>query len=198
MQFQRNEAPDHAALHPIAFNSKSLTCAETQYSNTERGALGILYGLEKFHHYCFANKTLEDVAILAQRLQRILLHIHQYNIRIICKPGPFLFIADWLSRNNHNKVKDERDSGDELNITAIVVCLDISECMSAKEIMNAKKDDDHLYAYPPTTYMIHGWPLTTTEVNEELQPYWLFRDNIVVIDRIAMKGRRIIIPASLQ
>ena len=28
MQFSRNETPDNAALQPIAFTSKSLTCAE--------------------------------------------------------------------------------------------------------------------------------------------------------------------------
>ena len=73
----------------------------------------ILHGLEKFHHYCI---TLEvsmimdhkpSVAILkkgaaslSQRKQRILLNIHQYNIRILYKPGPQLFIVDKLSRHN--------------------------------------------------------------------------------------------------
>ena len=46
MQFQRNEVPDHVVLWLIEFASKSLTCAETCYSNTEREALGILHGIE--------------------------------------------------------------------------------------------------------------------------------------------------------
>ena len=36
------------------------------------------------------------------------------------------------------------------------------------------------------------------EVVIEVQPYWSFRDEVVVIDWIAMKDRRIIIPTSLQ
>ena len=32
----------------------------------------------------------------------------------------------------------------------------------------------------------------------ELHPYSLFRDEIVFIDRIVIKGKRIIVPASLQ
>ena len=49
--------PDNTILHPIAFASKCLTGTECRYSNTEREALGILQGLEKFYHYCFTRKV---------------------------------------------------------------------------------------------------------------------------------------------
>ena len=39
-----------------------------------------------------------DVATLSQRLQWVMLRIHQYRIGIIYKPGPDLFIVDCLSR----------------------------------------------------------------------------------------------------
>ena len=39
----------------------------------------------------------KDVAILSQQIQWIL-RIHQYRVRIICKPGLDLFIVDWLSK----------------------------------------------------------------------------------------------------
>ena len=42
MQFQRNEAPNNAALWPIVFMKKSLTSTETQYTNIEREVLSIL------------------------------------------------------------------------------------------------------------------------------------------------------------
>ena len=50
MQLPKIEAPDNAAMWPIAFISKSLTNAETCYSNIHREALCISYGLEMFHH----------------------------------------------------------------------------------------------------------------------------------------------------
>ena len=40
----------------MAFSSKSLINAEPRQSNTGKEALGILHGLEKSHHYCFAHK----------------------------------------------------------------------------------------------------------------------------------------------
>ena len=46
-------APQNITLHPIALTSKSRTGVERRYSNIEREALGLLHGLEKFHHYCF-------------------------------------------------------------------------------------------------------------------------------------------------
>ena len=33
--------------------------------------------------------------------------IHQYRVQIIYKSGPEIFIADWLSRNNHVEGKDK-------------------------------------------------------------------------------------------
>ena len=54
---QEDKVPDNTILHPIAFDSKSLTDTEHRYSNIEREAPGILHGLKKFHHYCFAREV---------------------------------------------------------------------------------------------------------------------------------------------
>ena len=117
---QKDTVPDNTVLCPIAFVSKSLTGTEHRYSNIEREALGILHGLKKFHHYCFKrevhiitdHKALvailkKDVAMLSQCIQHILLKIHQYRVQILYKPGPEIFIADWLSQHNHKEGKDE-------------------------------------------------------------------------------------------
>ena len=108
---QKGMAPDNAILCHITFPSKSLTVAECRYSNIKHEACGILCGLEKFHHYCFSREVLiitdhkplismfkKDIATLSQHIQCILLKIHQYRVKIIYKPSPKIFIADWLSR----------------------------------------------------------------------------------------------------
>ena len=82
----RDDMPDNSILRPFAFTSKRLTMAGKRYSNIDREALGILYGLEMFHHYSFVREVTiitdhkpliaifkKDVAILSQRLQQILL-----------------------------------------------------------------------------------------------------------------------------
>ena len=55
---QKDVAPDNTNMCAIAFASKSLMGAEHRYSNIEREALGIIHGLKKFHHYCFAREVL--------------------------------------------------------------------------------------------------------------------------------------------
>ena len=48
---QKGVAPNNITLCPIVFASKSVIGAEWRYSNIECEVLGILHGLEKFHHY---------------------------------------------------------------------------------------------------------------------------------------------------
>ena len=123
--------------------SKSLTSTECRYSNIEREALGILHDLEKFHHYCFARDITvitdhkpmvaifkTDVVMLSQRIQCIILRIHQYRMSIIYKPGPKNFIADWLSWHSHEENKEEAINGLDLRVDAVQVATDVPECMS--------------------------------------------------------------------
>ena len=44
-------------LKPIAFASKSLSEAETRYSNIERELFGVVWAIEHFNHYTFANRV---------------------------------------------------------------------------------------------------------------------------------------------
>ena len=87
---QKDVAPDITTLCPIVFASKSLTGTEHRYSKIEREALGILHGLEKCHHYCFAREVLmityhkplvaifkNEVATLSHHIQCIVLKVHQ-------------------------------------------------------------------------------------------------------------------------
>ena len=78
----RNTAPDNRILRPIAFASKSLASMERRYSNNEREALGILHGLKKFCHYCFAREVsiITDHKPFVAIFQNMLQHCHkEYN-----------------------------------------------------------------------------------------------------------------------
>ena len=96
---------------PIAFASKSLTETESRYSNIEHEMLGIVWGLEKFHHYVFGRsiKVQTDhkplVSIMRKnlvnatpRLARMLIRTQPYNIDVEYVPGKQIQLADALSR----------------------------------------------------------------------------------------------------
>ena len=179
---QTHMVPDNTILHPIAFASKSLMGAEHRYSFIKCEALGILHRLEKFHHYCFGREMLiitdhkplvsmfkEDGATLSQHIQHILLKIHQYRVQVIYKPGPEIFIADWLLRHNHTDGKDKPIKGMDVLVDAIQTTIDMLECVSVAEIQQVSSLDNHLQQLKGI--IITGWPDSRDELHADLQPY---------------------------
>ena len=94
---------------PIAFASKSLTGAETRYSNIEREMLAIIFGLERFHHYVYGRPvivhsdhkpleaiSLKNLANAPPRLARMLLRGQRYDFRVVYRPGKQVSLADAL------------------------------------------------------------------------------------------------------
>ena len=67
----------------------------------------------------------KDVATLFQQLQHIVPHIHLYRVHIIFKPGPELYISEWLSRNNHTEGKHQKLMGISINVNAISTAVDM-------------------------------------------------------------------------
>ena len=118
-------------------------------SNIKREAQGILCGSKEFHHDCFVFEVRmmtdhmllvaifkKDITNLSHRLQRILLQIHQYNIRNQYKPGQ-LFI-----QTNKYINKDEEIPRMSININAIETYTDITECMTTEEIVLVIIDEE--------------------------------------------------------
>ena len=64
-------------------------------------------------------------ATLSLHIQHILLKTHQYRVQIIYKPGPEIFIADWLSRHNHTEGKDKLIKGMDIWVDAIQTTMDM-------------------------------------------------------------------------
>ena len=77
-------------------------------------------------------------------MQCIFLWIHQYQVRIIYKPGPELFIADWLSCHNHMENEDEEICGMDIRVDAMQMSMNIPECMPITQIQQATMQDEHL------------------------------------------------------
>ena len=139
---QKDRVPDNIIPYPIAFASQSLTGAEQRDSNIKGETLNILHGWQKFHHYHFGREVLvitnhkplvsmfkKNVATLLQHIQHILLKIHQYRIQIIYKPGPEIFIADWLSWHNHIKGKDKPMKHMDIKVNTIRIATGILVCV---------------------------------------------------------------------
>ena len=84
----------------------------------------------------------------------------------------------------------------EVRVDIIQTATDMLECLSMTELQQVLSQDDHLQKLK--NIIIAGWPDSKDEIMAELKPYWSYRDELVVIDGIILKGRHIIIPNSLR
>ena len=117
---------------------------------------------------------------------------HQYRVKILYKPGPKIFITDWLSHHNHKENKDEPIQGMDIRVDAIQSMTNALECMSISQIQQATAQDGYLPWLKNN--IISGWPATKDQLHLDIRPYWSYKDDLAVIDGIVMKGRCIIIP----
>ena len=190
---------------PIAFASRSLSKSEKNYSQIDKEALGLIYGVRKFHMYLYGrkftlvtdHKPLTTIlgpkkgvpAIAAARLQRwaILLGAYSYDIefRSTREHGN----ADALSRLPLPGGANERPSETRLcNVRQIEMLP-----LTAQEIKLATRRDPILSKV--VSHSLRGWP---NHVPKVLQPY---RDRVAelsVEDGCLLWGGRVVIPGSLK
>ena len=96
---------------PVAFGSSALTPTEKGYAQIEKECLAIVFGIQRFHQYTYGrevtvqsdHKPLENIHSkpllnAPKRLQRRLLRLQQYDIRVTYVPGRDMLLADTLSR----------------------------------------------------------------------------------------------------
>ena len=96
---------------PITFASKALTPTEQRYANIECEMLACVFGAERFHTYVFGRSftiesdhkpleqiNLKNLADTPARLQKMLLRLQNYDVKIIYHPGREMLVADTLSR----------------------------------------------------------------------------------------------------
>ena len=137
----------------------------------------------------------KDVTTLSQGKQHFLLRIHPYRVKIKYKLRPDLFIADWLSRQNHNKnlcrntqhVVKHQCNTDSYDHTTVHDKHYIQQAMSQDQHLQCLKD-----------YIIQGWLESRDQIPQDIRTYCTFRDKMAVIDGIIIQGIHKVVMEVLQ
>ncbi|CAF3680882.1 unnamed protein product [Rotaria sordida] len=197
---------------PIAHASKTLTAAERNYSQIEKEALSIIYGVKKFHQYlagrsfelntdhqpllAIFNPTKGIPVTTANRLQRWAIYLMGYNYTIRYKPTRSHANADALSRlpvgYDNSFIDNDADQ-----IKYIQTQLIEQWPLKPTEIAPATSNDDTLKSVRHFT--LTKWPSSfSRSKNPELIPYFNNRHSLSVINDCILKDTQVIIPQQLH
>lgn len=192
---------------PVAFVSRALTPTERGYAQIEKECLAIVFGMEKFHQYTYGRKVtvqsdhkpLENIVrkpLLSapKRLQRLLLRLQKYNLNVIYVPGRDMLLADTLSRA-YLPDSNQGDTEADLETVNMITYLPISaERLSA--IRNATREDTKLQEV--IKFILSGWPQNKKDIEQNIQHYFAFQDELSFQNGIVFKGERAVIPDTLR
>lgn len=189
---------------PIAFASRMLTKTEQNYSQIEKEALGLVFGVMKFHEYLYGRKFLLLTdhkpllkilgpktgvpTLAAARLQRWALILAAYTYEIQYKRSEQHSNADALSRL---PVKPDVDVVS--NPIYRVSYLDDLP-LTAREI--AKETDRDPVLRVVKQLVLTGWPRHVQE--ESLKPYFQRKFELTIEDDCLLWGYRVIVPDKLK
>nr|XP_054919421.1 uncharacterized protein K02A2.6-like [Dermacentor andersoni] len=191
---------------PIAFRSRTLTHAEKNYSQLEKEALALVFGVTKFRDYLLGREFIlvtdhqplvgllrEDRPVppmASARIQRWALFLSQYSYRIEYKAGKENANADALSRLPV-PITDVCRSGTLPEYVLSTETLD-SSFVPADAIRALTNGDENLSVVQH--FVLKGWPKRLSLCHNHLQPYFCRRLELSSVEGLLYWGHRIVVP----
>ena len=193
---------------PIAYASASLTNSQINYAQIEKEMFAILFGCIRFHQYIYGrevlvetdhkplvplfNKALYDIPA---RLQRFMLRLLSYNLKVVYKPGKELFIADTLSRAPLSTKCLDMDEDIDLQCNSLILQIPIP----SNDILKIRDESQRDKVMQKISiYLKKGWPNSKKDIDKDLQPYYAVRFELFEVDGLIFKNKRILIPKVLR
>ncbi|XP_064485936.1 uncharacterized protein K02A2.6-like [Ornithodoros turicata] len=195
-----HEMPD-GSERPIAFASRTLSSSERNYAQGEKEALALIFGLRRFHRYLYGRRfsiytdhqpllgllghDRPVPSLAAARIQRWAMTLAAYQYHLKYRNGRNMEVADALSRLPLS-VQERRDEPD---------CLAVFDAtpLTAAQVAKETKRDPLLSGV--VQYALTGWP---SRYPQEMQAFFVRRDQLSVEQDCSTWGYRVIIPRSLQ
>ena len=191
---------------PVAFASRTLSTSERNYSQVEKEALSLIFGIKKFEQYLYGHrftlitdhKPLTTIlgpkqgipSIAAARMQRWALLLSAYSYTIRFRPTQAHGNADSLSCL---PLMAEIAVGNSEDPTVFNVRQIESLPVGASEIAAATRKDPILSKV--LVCVKKGWP---GRVQDALKPYWLRQKELTIEQDTLLWGMRVIVPFMLR
>ncbi len=202
----------------VAYASRALKPTEQRYSQIEREALAVSWGIKHFRLYLFGSESVvtvttdhkpllplfnNPVAKPPLRIERWLMMIQEYNYQLIYKPGknnP----ADYLSRHPLSSDQPVSESQTAADAYVNLVTLNaIPKSVSLEEIQK-ESDTDPLIQASMTAVTTGNWHHARKQLapaqHQEFDSFYKLRNELTVDTehRILLRDHRIVIPQELR
>jgi len=194
--------------HPISYASRALTDCETRYAQIEKELLAIVFACERFHSYVYGREVLvqsdhkpleaifnKPLSKTTPRLQRMLLRLGRYQLRIKYTPGKEMYIADALSRAylRDPSTPQEEELAADLDVTVHTVLFRMPmNNHRIKEIRTATAND--LVLKQLSKFLQEGLPTKTNDMPSDLKAYRQVLQELYEVNGILFKDRKMVIP----
>ena len=187
---------------PILFGSCTLSDPQTRYSQVDREALAVIFGLKKCHKFLYGRRfriVTDNAAIAyifnpnkplpahsANRLLNWAYILAAYDYEIVHRKAALLAVPDALSRLPSsgiiNDVHQEMDLG-ALPLTAF----DIAQATASDPLL-AKVIE----------IVIRGWPDTEAKLPDDVKPFFRRRNDLTLAEGCLLVANRVFIPSTLR
>ena len=191
---------------PLAFASRTLSASERNYSQVEKEALSLIFGIKKFHQYLYGrhftlitdHKPLTTILgpkqgvpqVAAARMQRWALMLSAYSYSIQFRPTLAHSNADGLSRL---PLPADVAVGNPEDPTIFNLTQISSLPVKASDIANATRKDPLLSKV--LVYMRQGWP---ERVEEPLKIFSYRRHELTIEGDVLLWGMRVVVPSRFR
>ena len=195
---------DDGRERPIAYASRTLTSAEKNYSQLEKEALGVVFGVQKFHNYLYGREFIIESDHLplsfifsgqkaisstaSSRIIRWTLTLSAYNFTICHKPGRSLGNADALSPLSQPVTTDKNCLPGDL----VHLLNHLSATTTSASTIRRMTDTDTILSQVHN-FVLQGWPATQLE---KFQPYCRRKAELSVLEGCVVWGSRVVVPPS--
>jgi transposase InsO family protein len=204
------------AVHVVSYASKTLTDVQRRYSQTEREALAILWGCERFHLYLYGgkfkvisdHKPLESIwnnprSKPPARIEKWGLRLQAYDCEIVYKAGKSN-AADYMSRHPLESDESDRESKVTEEYVNFLASNSVPKAMTLEEVKVETKADptmQHVAELIRSRKWLEAYTDTSSDIDlSEIKSLAQVKDELTVTtdSDIILRGSRIVMPKSLR
>ncbi|XP_057709985.1 uncharacterized protein K02A2.6-like [Corythoichthys intestinalis] len=200
----------HEDWQPIAYASRSMSDPETRYAQIEKELLSITYACERFHQFvsgqeisvetdhkpliALFQKPLNDCPL---RIQRMMIKLQRYSLKVAYTPGNLMYTADTLSRAVDPKECSNTKLHEDVHAYVHMITSALPVADAKMELIRTETIKDETLRQLQQIIR-NGWPDVKQICSPDIAEYWNYRAELSEVGDIIYKGSKIVIPKSLR